>query len=131
MRGTRVLFFGVIRLRGLLDQQRSIAALLIMWSAHLVLSSDVEVLKLTAALKLLTSTVRFGPLGAGRRVLAIAIRTLLENIRDTHVNMPSQVLLSRFKIWESLVDFIFDPNMRGNNPFLEHQDGLYQGCDSR
>lgn len=72
-----------------------------------------------------------GPLGAGKGVLANAIRTLLENVRDTHVNMPSQLLLSRLEVWKPLVDFIFDPNMWGNNPFLEHQDGLYQGCDSR
>jgi hypothetical protein len=49
------------------------------------LFNGFAVLNYTAALKLFTSTILFGPLGAGKLVLAIAIRTLSSGDRDSEL----------------------------------------------
>lgn len=91
VRRTKVLFLTATGLGGFLDQQCSIATLF-NFVVSICDSFCISVEELTAALKLLTSTVRFGPLGAGNGVLAVAIRTLSENVRDGHANIVNESL---------------------------------------
>lgn len=87
-------------LGGFLNQQCSIATLF----NFVVSICDffcISVEELTAALKLWTSTVCFGPLGAGKGVLAVAIRTLSENVRDGHVHIVNESLTSLLRDLET------------------------------
>lgn len=100
------------------------------WSAPVPVLDTFAVLELTGALKLLTSTVLFGPLGAGNGVLSSAIRTL-SGVSNANIRITSPAFLPLLEIGKSFVDLMFDPNMWGDESFLEHQNGLDQGCDSR